>query len=261
MKSASTLVYKYALKVCVEHHLSADASRALPRARTRRNDSVVLVRRRQETFFRAKATLSRAPPSTRPVSPRRRPRPPRRGERCADTPREISAPGARVRRARSEGSRERHRELTNEVSTYLARPKHEGLGRPCSCGARAGHLCRRVRGSCEDFAKAVRHNPATCVAESVCQWDDGRCWSAVGASPCTGSAAQRGTGRSCVDVCPANANTYEVQCGWFNKKNDDKFCTSPLYRNKLCCDYTSDDCCVPHGGRIDGLSHVSSSSP
>ena len=51
-------------------------------------------------------------------------------------------------------------------------------------------------------------------------------------------------------VCPANANYYEVQCGWFNKKNDDKFCTSPLYRNKLCCDYTSDDCCVPHGGRI-----------
>lgn len=107
-------------------------------------------------------------------------------------------------------------------------------------------------GNCEDFCEGGSLTTrATCVAESVCQWDDGRCWSAVGASPCTGSAPpQRGTGRSCADVCPANANYYEVQCGWFNKKNDDKFCTSPLYRNKLCCDYTSDDCCVPHGGRI-----------
>ena len=159
MKSASTLFYKYALKVGTICRTPARPRRA----RTRRNDSVVPVRRRQETFFRAKAPLR-----ARRLRRARSVRDDARGRRAVIASAAQTHRG-RSRRARSEGSprpergltRERHRELTNEVSTYLARPKHEGLGRPCSCGARAGHLCRRVhlRQLRRFLRRRFAHNP------------------------------------------------------------------------------------------------------
>ena len=73
------------------------ASGALPRARARRNDAVVPVRRRQETAFSAGTILARAQTSNAPGSESRRPRPPRRDRRraCRHPARHLAAPRPR----------------------------------------------------------------------------------------------------------------------------------------------------------------------
>ena len=73
------------------------ASGALPRARARRNDAVVPVRRRQETAFSAGTILERAQTSNAPGSSSRRPRPSRRDRRraCRHPARYLAAPRPR----------------------------------------------------------------------------------------------------------------------------------------------------------------------
>merc|ERR1712216_1107658 len=61
-------------------------------------------------------------------------------------------------------------------------------------------------------------------------------------------------GQSCSDVCSANDNVYEGTCGWFNRKNDKRWCTTPLYDVEVCCASNfSDDCCLLDEGRIAGV--------
>ena len=61
-------------------------------------------------------------------------------------------------------------------------------------------------------------------------------------------------GESCADVCPVESNVYEGKCGWFTRKNDKKWCTSPFYTVDICCTSgSSDDCCVLDEGRVAGV--------
>ena len=94
---------------------------------------------------------------------------------------------------------------------------------------------------------------------------DGSCWSSVGSIPCdpdpendsnsvsTPASSTPTPGESCADVCPVESNVYEGKCGWFTRKNDKKWCTSPFYTVDICCSGSSDDCCVLDEGRVAGV--------
>lgn len=130
------------------------------------------------------------------------------------------------------------------------------------CGAEAANY---EYDNCEDFCESGSLTQAACTAESNCEWD-GSCWSSVGSIPCdpdpendsnsvsTPASSTPTPGESCADVCPVESNVYEGKCGWFTRKNDKKWCTSPFYTVDICCTSgSSDDCCVLDEGRVAGV--------
>ena len=76
-------------------------------------------------------------------------------------------------------------------------------GQPCTTG---GNSTGSAGQTGEDVCENKGFDPSECSAVGCCQYDDGQCWSAVGAGPCTGGNPTGGNstgsaGQTGEDVC------------------------------------------------------------